>query len=153
MEVIAYEIIIIGVIYALFAVFIQRKLSNMDKMYEMQDTIKAKSDELMALTKAGNASKEVLDAKQKEVMGIVSQSMKNQLKPMFVVFPLFIIVYYYALPFAFAAAAASAIFPFALHYQTLFIVVTFIIGFLTSMTLMSMDKKRLKKLKETAPQQ
>ncbi|HVA83111.1 MAG TPA: hypothetical protein VNF06_03035, partial [Candidatus Aquilonibacter sp.] len=81
------------------------------------------------------------------------QSMKNQLKPMFVVFPLFIIVYYYALPFAFAAAAASATFPFNLHYQTLFIVVTFIIGFLTSMTLMSMDKKRLKKLKETAPQQ
>lgn len=153
MLLIGYEIIVIGVAYALLAVFVQRKLSNMDKMYEMQDNIKKKSDELMELTKAGNTSKEVLDAKQKEVMGIVSQSMKNQLKPMFVVFPLFIIVYYYALPFAFAAAAASATFPFNLHYQTLFIVVTFIIGFLTSMTLMSMDKKRLKKLKETAPQQ
>lgn len=153
MLILGYEIIAIGAIYALFAVYLQRRLSNMDTMYATQDAIKAKSDELVAMTKQG-AAKEQLDLKQKEVMAMVSQSMKSQLKPMLVVFPLFIIVYYYAIPFAFASAAASLTFTmFNFDYKTLFIVVTFVVGFFTSMTLMSLDKKRLKKAKEMAPQQ
>lgn len=158
MQIIEYVLIAVSVIYALVAVFLQRKLSNMDKMYELQDSIKVKSNELMELTKQGT-SKEVLDAKQKEVMSMVSQSMRFQLKPMFVVFPLFLIVYYVALPAVFAPMVGTStfdIFGFSLNYQTLFIAVTFVVGFGLSMTLMSLDKKRLKRAKDQAalsPQQ
>lgn len=152
MAILEYAIIGVAIAYALLAVFLQRKLSNMDKMYELQDQIKAKSNELMELTKK-NTSKDILDAKQKEVMGMVSQSMRFQLKPMLVVFPMFLIVYYLALPAVFAPIVAGTvfnIFGISFGYQGLFILVAFIIGFGASMLLMSLDKKRLKKAKENA---
>jgi len=157
MEILGIEIIIIGVAYALLAVTVQRKLSNMKKMYEMQDSIKEKSNELMELTKKGNTDKALLDAKQKEVMGMVSQSMKFQLKPMFVVFPLFLVVYYWALPAGIGPLAGTQTFTmFNLDYKTLFIAVTFLVGLTVSMGLMQLDKRKMKKEKlaaQSAPQQ
>ncbi|MDE1828118.1 MAG: DUF106 domain-containing protein [Candidatus Micrarchaeota archaeon] len=157
METLGIEIIIIGVAYALLAVTVQRKLSNMKKMYETQDIIKQKSNELMELTKKGVTDKALLDAKQKEVMAMVSQSMKSQLKPMFVVFPLFLIVYYWALPAGIGPLAGTQTFTsFNLDYKTLFIVVTFIVGLSVSMVLMQLDKRSMKKEKlaqQSAPQQ
>ncbi|MDE1825163.1 MAG: DUF106 domain-containing protein [Candidatus Micrarchaeota archaeon] len=141
MQTIIIEIIILGAIYALFSVFVQQKLLS-GKYWELQNSINVKSKELMELSKTPSPNKEELAAKQKEVMSMASQSMKYSLKPMFVIFPLFIIVYYYALPAAFAVSAAALVLPFGLSYKTLFIVVSFIIGFVLSMIFTTRNKKK-----------
>ncbi len=142
------EIIAIGVIYSILTVVLQRKLSDMKGMYAIQEEIKKRSAELQRLAKE-NADVKILEAKQKEVMGMLGKSMKNQFKPMLVVFPMFLLVYYVALPWAFGASATVTIFGNSMGYQTLFIYTVFVAGIVVSMSLMTLDKRKLKEEAKT----
>lgn len=143
----------VGILYVLLSVFIQRKLSNMKKVYEIQNVIKTKTDRLSELAKLENASKEELNALQKEIMSLMPEAMKHQMKPILVLLPLFVIIYYMLLPFLFSASAANMKFTsFNLTYQTLFFYTTFVLGLIASLTISVYDKKKMKKEQPAAQQ-
>ncbi|MDE1855807.1 MAG: DUF106 domain-containing protein [Candidatus Micrarchaeota archaeon] len=149
-----YEIVVVAVVYALGALFLQRKVTNMHKMYEMQDQIKQKSDELMKHTKEGTKTKEELAAMQKEVMTMVSMSMRNQMKPMLVMLPTFLVVYYALIPYVFGTVAAGLTFTsFNLTYQSFFLSVAIVVGLVCSVALMLLDKRKRKAAKATVSAQ
>ncbi len=145
-------IIAFAIAYTLFSVALQRKLVNMQRVYEIQDVMKQKTKELTEMSK-NNAGVNELKAKQAELMKLTSESMKNQIKPMIVIFPIFIVVYYLLLPMFLPALGITAgstiasVFSIKLNYRSLFILALFISGFVSSFGLMAVDRSRRKKAK------
>ena len=141
---IALLIVLIAVLYTLFSFVIQRKMANMKKVYEMQETIKQKSKELNDMVKNG-AKNEELMLKQREVMSLASESMINQMKPMIIILPLFLVVYYWLLPLIFPAHPTIVIDGAKFAYNTFFIIVVFIVGLILSVSVMLIDRSKRKK--------
>ncbi len=138
------ELISAGVAYAIFSVVIQRRLSNIDKMYELRARMGQHTKELMEMTKT-NAPKEKIASKQKDLTNTSMESMKNQMKPMLIVLPIFAVVYYLLIPMGFGKSGISiSLLGFTLNYQLLFIVVTFVSGIVLSILFSMRDRKRLK---------
>src|SRR5271157_4807555 len=98
-----------AVAYVLVSIGLQRRLANPRKTYEAQDRIKAMTKELTELTK-NKADQAVLAAKQKEITGVLSESMRSQMKPMFVVLPLFLVLYYLVFPSVIPGAPTITLF-------------------------------------------
>jgi uncharacterized membrane protein (DUF106 family) len=136
-------LVFLGIGYALFSVFIQRRLSNVDKMYELRATMSDKTKKLMALAKS-NAPKEQMAQHQKELTDISMQSMKNQMKPMIVILPVLAILEYAVLPGIFPSTFTFSLLGFSLTYQMFFIVVIFIVGLVLSISMSMYDRRRLK---------
>lgn len=138
-----FEIAVIAIAYALFTVAVQRhpKISNRKRMYEIQQQVKSTSDEMNRMVKNG-ASKEEIMSKQKEIMPLLSESMRSQMKPMFIIFPVLIVLYYFLLPMGFPKGTTVDLLSFQLSYQTFFIVVSFVVAFPLSLIFMALDKKR-----------
>jgi uncharacterized membrane protein (DUF106 family) len=141
---ISVAITIAAIAYVLLSVFLQRRLVNMKRVYEVQEIIKRKTKELTDMGKAG-ADQAALAAKQKEITGLLSESMKSQLKPMFVVLPLFLVLYYLVLPAVFPPPLSVSLFSMTLDYRAYFILVSFVLGFVLSTALMVRDKSRASK--------
>jgi len=139
------ELFIVSIVYVAVSVFLQRKLSDMKKVYAIQEETKQKSKELSDLAKA-NAGKEEIAKKQQELMALMQQSMRAQIKPMLIILPLFFIVYYLLLPYAFASS--HFVFQFAgmkLGYRLFFIFIAFIVGLISSIFFMIHDRIKIKK--------
>ncbi len=149
--VVGIEITVIAVVYVLFSVFTQRKLIDMKRMQEVQEVIKAKSKELNDMAKQ-RVSQEVLMAKQKEITTLLGQSMKSQLKPMFVVLPIFFVMYYLVFPAVFVTNpnVTVPIISMTMNYKSYFILVAFVLGLLLTGVLMLRDRMRLAKEKKQA---
>ncbi|MEM0074297.1 MAG: DUF2208 family protein [Candidatus Micrarchaeaceae archaeon] len=126
--------------YVVFSIFLQRKLGNPKRLREIQNTIKAKSKELTELSK-NHADPATLAAKQKELTPLLSETMKIQFKPLLVVLPIFIIIYYAILPMLVAPGTTVSLFSFTLSYQLYFIVFSFIFGIVASVAVSLYDKK------------
>jgi len=137
-------IVLIAVLYTLFSFVIQRKMVNMKKVYEMQETIKQKSKELSDMVKNG-AKNEELMLKQREVMSLASKSMINQMKPMIIILPLFLVVYYWLLPSIFPTHPAVIIDGLKIAYNNFFIIVVFFFGLILSFSVMLIDRNKRKK--------
>ncbi len=137
------EILVAAVAYICIAITVQRRLSNMPKMYAMQAAVQVKAKELNDMAKAG-ADQAVLMAKQKEMSAMLMSSMKYQIRPLLVVLPMFLIVYYYLLPLGFANAPFPhiSILSLTLTYKTLFFYTVFILGLVISLSLTFRDKRR-----------
>jgi len=136
-------IILFGLGYALFSVFVQRRLSNIDRMYELRAHMNTKTKELISMSKS-KAPQEHLMAKQKELSSISMESMKNQMKPMIVILPVLGVIEYLVLPNLFSASGISInLLGFVLGYQLCFFVVVFIVGIALSITLSMHDRRRL----------
>jgi uncharacterized membrane protein (DUF106 family) len=134
---------ILGVMYALLAVAIQRKLSNAKRLREIQAQISKTTKEMNAMMKAHAPDAEI-NAKQKEMMPLLGESMRSSLKPMFVVLPMFLIVYYVLIPLIpFPAPATPK------NIQQFFFVIVFISGIVSAIGLMLYDRQATKKI-ETA---
>ncbi len=93
------ELIVVGmaVAYTLISIFAQRKLTNPKRMREIQYKAKMMQKEMNEMMK-NKASQEELMAKQKEFMPLMGEQMKNSMKPMLVILPLLLIVYYVIMP-------------------------------------------------------
>ncbi|VVB76797.1 Uncharacterised protein [uncultured archaeon] len=145
-------ITLVAVAYVLTSAFLQRKLVNPRRVYEVQETIKKKTNELNEMSKS-KASPEAMLAKQKEVTALLSSSMKSQMKPMFVVFPIFLVLYYLVLPAAFPATlkVTVPILSMQLDYKSYFIMIAFVLGFAISMALMVYDRSKAKKAAPAVP--
>ncbi len=138
-------IVAIAVAYTFSALFLQRKLSNPKKMREIQRKVKENTKALNEMAKGG-ASREAIMAKQKEVMPLLSESMKGQMKPMFVVLPLFLVFYYALLPYIISGLGASTStvdFIFSgLTLQNFFFMIVFMLGIVSSIAIMIYDRKK-----------
>lgn len=132
-------IIAIGVAYTLVSVFLQRKLSNPRKVREIQTRIKRLSEDMNAMVKA-KAPNEQISARQKELMPLVGESMKAQMKPLLVITPFFLIIYYLLLP----ALPMSTWNVQTASVQEIFFITVFALGILSSVFVMVYDKKKAK---------
>lgn len=132
-------IALLAVVYALVSVLIQRKLSNAKRLREIQAHIAKVTKEMNAMMKAKAPDAEI-NAKQKEMMPLLGESMKSSLKPMFVILPMFLIVYYVLVPMIpFPAPATPK------NIQQFFFIAVFISGIVSAIALMIYDKKLTKK--------
>jgi len=136
-------ILLIGTAYAIFSVFMQRKLSNVDKMYELRATMNQKTKELMDMAK-NNAPKEQMADHQKQLTSISMQSMKNQMKPMLLILPVLAVVEYVVLPHIYPATQTFTLLGLTLSSQLAFIAVAFIVGIILSISFSIYDRRRLK---------
>lgn len=137
------ELAAIAVGYALFSIVLQRKIVNIDKMYEIRARMNEHQNALMALIKS-NADKEAISQKQKDVMNVSTESMKQVYKPMIVILPLYALLYYLLLPKLFNMSATLNILSFTLSYHLFFVALTVIIGLIISQIFTFSDKRRLK---------
>lgn len=144
MDLLGIEVTLVAVAYVLISISLQRKLANPRRTYEVQDIIKKKTKELTELSK-NSATQAQMAAKQKEITGLLSESMKSQLKPMFVVLPLFLVLYYLVFPSIFPVTLTVSLLSMNLGYKTYFIAIAFVLGFVISMSLMAYDKAKMKK--------
>ncbi len=131
-----------GIGYAMLIILLQHKLTNMRQVYKLQNTMKEKQKNLTALTKMENVAKADLEAAQKEIMQLASESMKHQMKPMLIIFPISLIVFYYVLPLV-PGIATPPFIPIVhlSYYQGLFVLVGAIFNVLLTRIIM----KRLTK--------
>lgn len=129
MEIIALEIIIIAVAYALVAFVIQRKVSNAERMKQIRDEINKLQKEMNEMLKNKAPAVEVRQ-KQETMMSLLGESTKSQLKATAVVFPMFLIIYYVLLPNIFSTVTTVSVLSNTLNYKTLFIIAAFVAGIL-----------------------
>ncbi|MGA3020797.1 MAG: EMC3/TMCO1 family protein [Candidatus Micrarchaeales archaeon] len=145
------EITIIALVYVIFSISTQRKLINPKRNYEIQDAIKQKSKELSELSR-NKASQEQLLAKQREVTALLSESMKSQLKPMFVILPIFFVMYYVLFPAIFPSDSTVTLLSMKFDYKTYFIILAFVFGLALSIIMMARDRIKMKKEASNAPE-
>ena len=131
-------LLIIAIVYALGSVAMQRKLSNAKKLRETQSKVQKVSKEMNQMIK-NKAPQEAITAKQKEMMPLLSEIMKSSIKPMFVILPIFFVVYYVLVPaLPFAAGNVKSV-------QGFFFIVVFAIGFIAAIILMINDRRIMKR--------
>ncbi len=138
----------LAVAYTIASVFIQRKLSNPKRIAEIQSIIKQNSEHLKELTKQGASANEIM-AKQREIFPLMTESMKYQFKPMLIILPLFLALYYLVVP------SLSSVFkmPSTVHLMSLnfssmnlFFAITFILGLIVSLAFMVYDRRARRKV-------
>lgn len=145
---IALAVILVGVGYSTFSLKLQRRLTNPQKTRDMQAKINALTKQMNEMAKRN----EDVTAKQAELMPLIRESMQAQMKSMFVILPVFFLIYYGALPFVFGGFAAEAftvIVP--LNYTSLFIVTAIAFGLILSLGILIKDKLVLKAQKQVQP--
>jgi uncharacterized membrane protein (DUF106 family) len=136
------EIVGFAALYSIVAILIQRVIVDTKKMRELNLQVRELQKEMNELVKS-KAPQEHIMNKNKEMMPLLSETMKKQMKPMLVLLPLSLIVYGAVVPFIFAGAKGTYIdFIWKLSYTTFFIVSLFIIGFVIAMFVQVYDKKK-----------
>lgn len=138
---VALSIILIGIAYAVFAIVLQRKINDPKKMRALQKQINDLTKEINEMAKR----KEDVTEKQKLIMPLMGDTMKLQMRTIFVVLPLFFLVYYGAIPFLyhpFFGTEYTIIYP--MSYQTLFFATVFVLGFVLSFAILEYDKRKAK---------
>ncbi len=135
------EIVVVAVIYATIAFFLQRKVSNIKRVNEIRKTVNQHQKDLNEMIKT-NAAKADIEKKQQEMMSMLSESMKYQMKGMFIVVPMFLLIYYVALPYVFGGVTGTiaTIFSINLTYQTLFVASAFVCGIVLLILVSVVDK-------------
>lgn len=151
----AAELAVFGIAaaYTLASIALQRRLADPKKQREIQYTLSALSRELNAMAKS-NATQEAMKAKQQELMPLMSKSMMSQFKPMFVILPIFLVLYYWILPSVPAWFPALFGVDGAKSVQSFFFIVVLVMGFAASVAVMVYDRKKAKeemKEREVAP--
>ncbi len=134
--------------YAIGTFSIQRKLSNPKRNREIQRKIKEHTKVLNKMVKEG-AAKDVIMKKQGEVMPLMTESMKNQMKSAFVVLPIFFVIYSFALPYVatylgFASDTTTFLVFSNVTYQSLFFMNVFIVGIIITAFVLYYDRKKSK---------
>lgn len=128
-------ILSITLVYVTATLFIQRKLSNMKRVREIQLKITTLNTELKDMVKR-NAASEELNAKYRDIMPLMNEQMRAQFKPIFITIPLFLLVYYVLIP----ALPFYSIDPTSI--KTLFFWSTVGMGGIAAIVILFYDKKK-----------
>jgi membrane protein insertase Oxa1/YidC/SpoIIIJ len=137
------ELAIVALLYIALYMFLQRRIGNPIRSKEIQALIKMKQVELRELQKQ-NVDRQVLMMKQKEIMPLFSESMKIQFKPMLIILPVFLAIFYLVLPQIFPPNLTFSIFSISLSYQWTFILLTFAGVTIANVAFSVRDNKRLR---------
>jgi uncharacterized membrane protein (DUF106 family) len=145
------EIIVAALIYSVVAIVIQRLLVDTRRMRELNLKIKDHQKTLNEMIKS-KAPQEHIANKNKEMMPLLSETMKRQMKPLIVLLPLSLIVWEGIVPIVFSSAAGTyvALDGWKLGYTTFFIVSLFIIGFVMAIFIQMYDKEKALRERSTA---
>ncbi|MHB1829975.1 MAG: EMC3/TMCO1 family protein [Candidatus Micrarchaeaceae archaeon] len=144
------ELAAIAIAYVLLTIVVQRKLINYKRIKEIKKEMDSKMKELKQM--GTTATKDMTDAKQKEIMLLTSESMKHQIKGMIIILPISILLYYIALPALFPAQATVSVLSYTLPYKTFFIIVAFVLGLISTMML-SLYERAVAKRQQPVPAQ
>ncbi len=131
-------VIVIAVVYTVVSVLAQRKLSNPKRMREIQYKAKMMQKEMNEMLK-NKAPQEELMAKQKEFMPLMGEQLKSSMKPMLVILPLLLIVYYVLMPVLPLGAGNLN------GSKELFFIVVFGLGIISAIVIMLYDRAKTKK--------
>ena len=131
-------IIVIAVAYTAISIFAQRKLTNPKRMREIQYKAKVMQKEMNEMLK-NKAPQEELMAKQKEFMPLMGEQLKSSMKPMLVILPLLLIVYYVIMPVLPLGAGNLT------SSKELFFIVVFGLGIVSAIVILLYDKGKTKK--------
>lgn len=137
---------VIAVGYVLFSTFVQRKVSNIKRVRELQYALSDKMKEVQHHIK-NNSEKAIIDQKNKELQEISMESMKRNMKAALVILPLGVLLYFFFLPMTFGSTLTTnmQLLSFTFDYRTFFIILCFVIGLSLSVVLSWYDKRRFKK--------
>ncbi len=131
-------LIAIAVAYTLISIAAQRLLSNPKKMREIQARVQIMQKEMNAMLKS-NAPQEELMKKQKEFMPLLGEQMKNSMKPMLVILPLLMALYYLIIPHIPIIASNNIS-----GSKTFFFIVVFGLGIVSAAIVLLYDRKKTK---------
>jgi len=131
-------IIVIAVAYTAISILAQRKLTNPKRMREIQYKAKVMQKEMNEMLK-NKAPQEELMAKQKEFMPLMGEQLKSSMKPMLVILPLLLIVYYVIMPVLPLGAGNLT------SSKELFFIVVFGLGIVSAIVILLYDKGKTKK--------
>ena len=131
-------IIVIAVAYTAISILAQRKLTNPKRMREIQYKAKVMQKEMNEMLK-NKAPQEELMAKQKEFMPLMGEQLKSSMKPMLVILPLLLIVYYVIMPVLPLGAGNLT------GSKELFFIVVFALGIVSAIVIMVYDRAKTKK--------
>lgn len=131
-------VIAIALVYTCISIIAQRTLTNPKRMREIQYKVKIIQKEMNDMMK-NKAPNEQLMEKQKEFMPLMGEQMKNSMKPMLVIFPMLLLVYYVVFPMLPLGGTANAA-----GGKTLFIIIVFAIGFAAAIAIMIYDRAKAK---------
>jgi uncharacterized membrane protein (DUF106 family) len=131
-------VIVIAVVYTAVSILAQRKLSNPKRMREIQYKAKMMQKEMNEMLK-NKAPQEQLMAKQKEFMPLMGEQLKSSMKPMMVILPLLLVVYYVLMPVLPLGAGNLN------SSKELFFIVVFALGIVSAIVIMVYDRAKTKK--------
>lgn len=145
-------VIVLALAYASLYAFSQVRLIDRKRMRELQSLMKQHQKDLGELIK-NKAPQEHIDAKQKELMPVIKENMLSSLKPSLIMLPAFYILYRWFIPTAFASYASSTAYfivpSLALSPSSLFFACTVVFGFVTSISILLYDRKKMKEEQAT----
>ena len=135
---IALAIVLFAMAYATFTLKIQRRMTNPQKTKELRAKISNLTKEMNAMAKRN----ENIASKQAELMPLINESMMSQMKGMFVILPVFFLVYYGLMPIIFNPISAEqfSLIGIGLGFGSLFIATCIIFGLILSISIMIRDK-------------
>lgn len=135
---VALMVIVIAVAYTAISILAQRKLTNPKRMREIQYRAKVMQKEMNEMLK-NKAPQEELMAKQKEFMPLMGEQLKSSMKPMLVILPLLLIVYYVIMPVLPLGAGNLT------SSKELFFIVVFGLGIVSAIVILLYDRGKTKK--------
>jgi uncharacterized membrane protein (DUF106 family) len=130
--------IVLAVAYTAVTVAVQRLLSNPKRMREIQAKVQVMQKEMNEMMKR-NAPQEELAKKQREVMPLLGEQMKNSMKPMLIIFPLLILTYYVIIPHLPFISS-----DYVTKSKNFFFVVVLIVGFVAAAVILVYDRIKTK---------
>ena len=138
-------IIAIALAYTSFSIFAQRKISDPKRIREAQAKMKRHTAMLNEMVKSKRPQEEIM-AKQKEIMPMMTESMKLQMKSTLIIIPIFFVLYYVLMPAAFGSISkdTATFIVSGLNYRSLFFAVVFISGLISAAVIMLYDRKKTK---------
>ena len=139
---VALIIVGIAILDVAMSTVIQRTLGNPKKARSIQRKLNRINIEMREMIK-NKAPQEHIMAKQKEMMPHFNESMKNSMKPMIVIFPVLLAIYYLLIGVYLSSWQKYVInFIFPMGYKELFIAVVFILGLVVGITIALYDRKK-----------
>ncbi|MEM3841074.1 MAG: hypothetical protein QXN59_00030 [Candidatus Micrarchaeaceae archaeon] len=138
-------IIAIGLAYTALSIFAQRKISDPRKIRAAQAKMKYHTAMLNEMVKNKRPQEEIL-AKQREIMPMMTESMKLQMKSTMIIIPIFFLLYYVLMPALFGSISkeTATFIVSGLNYRSLFFAVVLLSGMISAIIIMLYDRKKTK---------
>lgn len=143
------ELSLISILDVALTLTIQRKISNVEKTYHLQNKTNKLMKELNEMLKQKDANKDAISAKQAELNKAISEQSMHQMRSTPILLVISALLYFFILPQIFPGSPTTLnLLVTSIHYtgfedSTYFIVFTFIISIATNLVLQRMDRARL----------